>query len=185
MKWWLCCLSVYTFGAIETIFCLCLQIVKWWLCCRIVCRFAAMVTIFTCYVCLQVWSHVGPQPVPRRRGDHSPRQPDLHWPPLLQPSNQVGRHSAAFKTIIIIQEISIAHDPELKSWGTIRSQKNAECITYKNKKTKKAHHNYHTLDDRTIIQSTTAGKVDNPVTTNCTSVHLHVIKYSIYITHYF
>ena len=124
MKWWLCCLSVYTFGAMETIFCLCLQFVKWWLCCRNVCRFAAMVTIFTCYVCLQVWSHVGPQPVPRRRGDHSPRQPDLHWPPLLQPSNQVGRHSAAFKTIImIIQEISIAHDPGLKAGAQFAHRK--------------------------------------------------------------
>ena len=49
---------------------------------------------------------------------------------------------------------------------------------YKNKKqkTNKAHHNYHTLDDRTIIQTTTAGKVDRPETTNCTSVHKHVIK---------
>ena len=43
-------------------------------------------------------------------------------------------------------------------------------------RTNKAHHNYHTLDNRTIIQSTTAGKVDSPETTNCTSVHKHVIK---------
>ena len=50
-------------------------------------------------------------------------------------------------------------------------------MTYKNKKTNKAHHNYHTLDDRSIIQSTTAGKVDDSETTNCTSVHKHVIKY--------
>ena len=46
----------------------------------------------------------------------------------------------------------------------------------KNKKTNKAHHNYHTVDGRTIIQSTTAGKVDSPETTNCTSVHKNVIK---------
>ena len=58
----------------------------------------------------------------------------------------------------------------------MRSQKNAECITYKNKKTNKTHHNYHALDDRTIIQSTTAGKVDSPETASCTSVHKRVIK---------
>ena len=46
----------------------------------------------------------------------------------------------------------------------------------KNKKTNNAPHNNHTLDDRTIMQSTTAGKVDSPETTNCASVHKHVIK---------
>ena len=46
----------------------------------------------------------------------------------------------------------------------------------KNKKTNKAHHNYHTMDDRTIIQSTTAEKVNSPETTNCTSIHKHIIK---------
>ena len=48
-------------------------------------------------------------------------------------------------------------------------------------KTKKKHTivmvNDHTVNDHTVIQSTTAGKVNSPETTNCTSVHKHVIKY--------
>ena len=46
----------------------------------------------------------------------------------------------------------------------------------KNKKTNKAQHNYHTLDNRTIIQSTTAKKVDSPETTNCTNVLKHILS---------
>ena len=42
--------------------------------------------------------------------------------------------------------------------------------------TNKAHHNYHTLDNCTIIQSAAGGKVDSPETTNCTSLHKHIIK---------
>ena len=47
-------------------------------------------------------------------------------------------------------------------------------------KTKKKHTivmvNDHTVNDHTVIQSTTAGKENSPETTNCTSVHKHVIK---------
>ena len=44
----------------------------------------------------------------------------------------------------------------------------------KNKKTNKAHHNYQTMDERIIIQSTTAGKADSPKTTNCISARHQV-----------
>ena len=84
--------------------------------------------------------------------------------------------SSVIIIIIIIQEISTAHDLELKARVQCAHRKNTEQITYKNKKTNKAHHNYHALDDCTIIQSTTAGKVDSPETTNCTSVHKRFIK---------
>ena len=57
----------------------------------------------------------------------------------------------------------------------MRSQKNAKWITYVEKE-EEAHCSYHAMSDHTIIQSTTAGKVDNPETTNCTSIYKHVIK---------
>ena len=55
----------------------------------------------------------------------------------------------------------------------MHSQKNAKSITYIKKKKKK---HTITITQWTIIQSTTAGKVDIPETTNYTSVHKHVIK---------
>ena len=83
-------------------------------------------------------------------------------------------------TIMIIQEISIEHNFRAKSWVQCSHKKTQNGLPIKNKQTNKqtskSHHNYHTMDDRTIIQSATAGKVDNPETTNCTSVNKHVIK---------
>ena len=63
-----------------------------------------------------------------------------------------------------------------ESWGTVLTEKSRVNYLYqnKNKKTNKAHHNYHTLDNRTIIQSTTAKKVDSPETTNCTNVYIYI-----------
>ena len=74
-----------------------------------------------------------------------------------------------------MQEIYVVHNPELKAGAQCAHRK----TQYQNKnktKTNKTHHNYHRMDDRTIIQSTTARKVDSPETTDCTSVHKHVIK---------
>ena len=82
--------------------------------------------------------------------------------------------------MIIIQEISIPHNPKLKAGAQCAHRKTQNELPIKKaknpNKTNKAHHNYHTMDNRAIIQSTTAGKVDSPETTNCTSVHKHVIK---------
>ena len=80
-----------------------------------------------------------------------------------------------------MQEISIAHNPELKAGAQCAHRKTQNELHISknkqtNKQTNKAHHNYHAMDDRIIMQSTTAGKVDSPETTDCTSVHKHVIK---------
>ena len=63
-----------------------------------------------------------------------------------------------------------------ESWGTMRSQKNAEWITYIKTKTKRQIKHTITTTHWTIVQSTTAKKVDSPETTNCTNVHKHIIK---------
>ena len=75
-----------------------------------------------------------------------------------------------YAQVIIIQEVSIPHNPQLKAGAQCAHRKTLNELPI-NKKTNKTHHNYHTLDDRTIIQST-ARKVDNPETTN----YNHVIK---------
>ena len=73
-----------------------------------------------------------------------------------------------------IFKVQCSHKKKNKKTTTTQN-----ALPIKNKtqnKTNKEHYNYHTMDDRTIIQSTTAGKVDSPETANCTSVHMHAIK---------
>ena len=83
------------------------------------------------------------------------------------------------RVIIVILEISVAHNLELKARAQCvhrKTKKKKNYIKNKNKKTNKA----HTMDNHTINEEkkeeTTTGKVDSPETTNCTSVHKHVIK---------
>ena len=88
--------------------------------------------------------------------------------------------------IIIIQKISVAHNPQLKARTQCIHRKTQNKYLCKKKKKKKrrtnrAHHDYHTLDNHTIYEDrrrtkkkrrkmcrTTARKVDSPETTNCT-----------------
>ena len=46
---------------------------------------------------------------------------------------------------VIIQKISIVHNPELKAEARCAHRKTLNALPIKNKN--KAHHNYHTMDD--------------------------------------
>ena len=62
-----------------------------------------------------------------------------------------------------IFKVQCSHKKKTKKKTTTQN-----ALPIKNKtqnKTNKEHYNYHTMDDRTIIQSTTAGKVYSPETT--------------------
>ena len=81
--------------------------------------------------------------------------------------------------IKILQEISMAHNPELKAGAQCAHRKRQNKLPIKQKQqTNKAHHSYHTMDNHTINKGkkeekkrkeTTAGEVYSPETTNCTN----------------
>ena len=96
------------------------------------------------------------------------------------------KHNRLFIIIIIIrrriQEISIAKNPKLKARAQCAHRKKHNNYLYENQNTteEQTEHTMTTVP-WTIIQSmrrlkksATAGQVESPKTTNCTSIHKHI-----------
>ena len=86
---------------------------------------------------------------------------------------------------IIIQKISIAHNPQLKARARSAYRKTHLCTNTRTEKKNRADHDYHTMDNHAICEErekkcrTTARKVESPETTivlTVASVHQHIFK---------